>query len=366
MSPWTPVADNPVRLGVIGCGMITRQKHMRVLSGLSSIEVVALADGDPDVLDAVSTEYGVEARYRDLDGLLAHPGLEAVAVVVPAAAHASVAVAALEAGMDVLVEKPLAATLEDGRRILAAAQRSSAQALMGFHTRFHRLIQEAAGVVASGRIGEIESVRTLWCSPASPEQRGPVSRDEMRPRHGESALIDLATPAFDLWRLFTGEEVEALWAQRLDGYRSEEVATINARLTNDVLATGTFSVRTTHEIEVEVAGSAGRLRVGAERFDGLELLPLGTTPGSARLRLGRLAGLPGRLAEGWISHRRGGVYLESFHRQWAHFAQVVRGDEPSCTVEDGIRALAITLAARESAGTGAVAEPAGPAVLTAP
>jgi predicted dehydrogenase len=321
---------------------------------MPEIEVVAVADPNPEARERTAREYGIAGCYEDTDSLFEHPGLEAVGVMVPSRVHADVSVAALRAGKHVLVEKPLAETLEDGERIVKAAAAGTAQAMMGFHICFHRLVQDGLRMVREGGVGKVESIRTLWCSPSwNPLQYGNVSAEKARHRHHEGALVDLATPCFELWRRFTGEEVEALWAQSVDAERPEVVATVSARLANGVLATGVFSTTTSHEIEIEVCGSLGRLRIGAERFDGLDFLPINATPGSPKHRLASLrrliAGLPAFLK----TRRRGGIYLDSFERQWRHFAAVVRGTEAlQCTVEDGYRALRITTAARESGRSG--------------
>ncbi len=273
------VAD-PVRLGFAGCGTITRRKHLRVISAMPEIEVVAVADPNQKAREDTAREYGIAGVYADISAMLDHPGLEAVGVMVPSRFHADIAVAVLRAGKHVLVEKPLAETLEDGARIAQAASESAARAVMGFHICSHRLVEEGLRLVEAGAVGTVESVRTLWCSPwRNPQQYGSISAEQMRHRHHEGALVDLATPCFELWRRFTGQEVEVVWAQCLDGSRPEEVATVSARLSNGVLATGTFSTRTSHEIEIEVCGSEGRLRIGGERFDGLELRAPGRDSG---------------------------------------------------------------------------------------
>ena len=339
----TPDAFAPVRLGFVGCGALTR-KHLRALRRIPSIEVVAVADLSESLRERVAEQFEVPGRYAGADELLAHPGLDAVASVVPAPVKAEVALAALGADKHVLFEKPLAGTIEDAERIEEAARRSRGRALMGFHIVFHRLIAEAMELVEAGRVGEVESIHTSWFSPS-----------EAHARRGEGALTDLGSHCFDLWRRFSGAEVERVWAQSIG---REEVASVNARMTNGVLATGVFSIRTTHEIEVEVCGTLGRLRVSGQRFDGLELLPLGTTPGALQQRVAYLRSLPRVAMDAVRDARCGGIYMDSIRRQWLHFAEVAQGRaEPVCTAADGKQALAITLAARASARDGGVARP---------
>ena len=285
----TRSVDLPIRVGIVGCGRMTRNKHLRVISKLPGIECVAVADLDEAARDTVADQYGIKGRYRDLQELLDHPDLDAVGLVLPTKVKADVTKAALRSGKALLLEKPVAGNLDQADAILDAAAHSSSPVLMGFHIAFHRLVQEALDRVSRGDLGHIDTIHTLWCSPwLNRQEHGAVPHAEMRRRHGEGALTDLGSQCFDLWRRFSGAEVDELWCQRSDGNREEEVATVNARMSNGVLATGVFSTRTTHEIQVEITGSGGRLRVSAERFDGLEWLPFGRTPGSLSQRLDNL------------------------------------------------------------------------------
>ena len=351
-----------IRVGIVGCGRMTRNKHLRALTHLSGIECVALADLDSRACHSTADQYGIHGRYADLAALLGHPGLDAVALVLPTKAKAAVTTEALRSGLPLLLEKPLANTVDEAAMLLEEASASATPSLMGFHIAFHGLVRQARQIVEDGGVGRVDSIRTLWCSPwlNKLENKG-ASHEEMRRRQSEGALIDLGTQCFDLWRRFGGADIDRLWADCIDGARQEEVAVAGARLTNGVLASGVFSTRSTHEIEIEIVGDGGRLRVSAERFDGLEWLPINSNPGSMRQRWRQLRTLPGAFWQGVLASRHGGGYLGSIHRQWAHFERVVRGQEsPMCTLHDGFQALAATQAARESARTGEAVTPVAP------
>src|SRR5690606_14654560 len=103
----------------------------------------AVVDADPLVTQALSTQFGVSART--LSEVIADPGITAVAVAVPAKAHAEVALAAIAAGKHVFVEKPLALDLADADRVVAAADRAGVTLMVGhllqYHPAFLRLRQ---------------------------------------------------------------------------------------------------------------------------------------------------------------------------------------------------------------------------------
>jgi predicted dehydrogenase len=341
---------DPVSIGIIGCGEVAEHKHLRVLRDAGEARVVALADADSARLNRVADRYGIAHRYQQAGALLDHPGLEVVGVCVPAFAHAAVAVPAIEAGKHVYLEKPLALSPEDAGRVLQAARGRPGKYLLGFHMRWHRLIREARRRLAAGAVGRIESIRTLWFSPRTDESL-PAWR--LRRGTGGGALMEIGVHAFDLWRHLTGAEVEQVFATANDGSRDDEAAAVMARLSNGALAVGLFSERTSHEIEVEICGDQGRLRIGCQRFDGMEYFPAGSAPGQTALRLRNICRFFRELPAGLPGMRAGGDYLGSYRAVWRHFCRIVRtGDAPECTLEDGRRALEIALAAATSSDTG--------------
>ena len=149
----TRSAELPVRVGIVGCGRLTRNKHLKVISRLPGIECVAVADRDAEICKSVADQYGIAGRYRDVESLLEHPGLDGVALVVPTKAKAEVTTSALRPGLPLLLEKPLAGSLDQAETILDAAARSSSPVLMGFHVAFHRLVREALEMVHRGTWG---------------------------------------------------------------------------------------------------------------------------------------------------------------------------------------------------------------------
>jgi predicted dehydrogenase len=122
---------------------------------------------------------------------------------------------------------------------------------------------------------------------------------------------------------------------------------------NGMLASGLFSETTPHEIEVEICGNAGRLRLGCLRFDGLEFLPANAAPGQLQPRLRNIANLLRELPGGLTSIRTGGDYFDSYRAEWVHFRDALGGSGSiESTLDDGRRALEVVLAAAESANTG--------------
>jgi predicted dehydrogenase len=122
-----------LRIGVVGVGSLGFH-HARILAGLSQVERVGIHDIRPDRLAEVSGQLGV-TPYTRLEALL--DGISACIIAVPTEAHEEVARAALERGIHVMVEKPIAPSLEAADRILEAAERSGALVQIGHVERFN-------------------------------------------------------------------------------------------------------------------------------------------------------------------------------------------------------------------------------------
>lgn len=143
----------PLPIGVVGVGALGRH-HARHLAVLEEARLVGVFDTDPDRARAVAAELGTTA-FADLEALLEQA--EAVTVAVPTPVHAVVGLRALERGVPVLMEKPLAATLAEADALLAAAARGGLQLQVGHIERYNRALRAAEPYLNGPRY--IESLR---------------------------------------------------------------------------------------------------------------------------------------------------------------------------------------------------------------
>jgi len=114
-----------VRVGVVGGGLVAQAEHLPYLSSLRDrFSLAALAEPSRTVRDALGARYGIAGLHADYRSLLDAGGLDAVVVCSPAGTHAEVVLAALDADLHVLVEKPMCITLADADAIVAARDRT--------------------------------------------------------------------------------------------------------------------------------------------------------------------------------------------------------------------------------------------------
>ncbi|HEY9228530.1 MAG TPA: Gfo/Idh/MocA family oxidoreductase [Gemmatimonadaceae bacterium] len=176
----------PVRIGVVGAGALGFH-HTRILRDVPGAQLVGFHDSNEARAEKVSAELGVKS-FASLDALLDH--VQAVSIVVPTPAHYAIAVPALERGLHVLIEKPIAATIEQADEMLAIARRTGAVVQTGHVERFNRAVRAALPYVDGPRF--IESDRLA----------------PFNPRGSDVAVVlDLMIHDIDLVRTFVGGHV---------------------------------------------------------------------------------------------------------------------------------------------------------------
>ena len=147
-----------LRMGIVGCGKVSRG-HIRGLRAARA-DVVAGADPDPAQRQTAADAYGLGALYPSLTEMIGAGGLDAVSVCTPNYVHAPLAIEALEAGLHVLCEKPMALNADEGRAMVAAADRAGRLLMMGFNQRFDPGIARMVALQAQGFFGEVYHGRT--------------------------------------------------------------------------------------------------------------------------------------------------------------------------------------------------------------
>ena len=220
--------DRPVRIGFVGCGFVTLNRHLPTLRRIPEIEVCALSDLDPAAMAAVGDRHDVQRRYQTLQGLLSDPDVEAVAVCVPVAGHAEIVLAALDAGKHVFVEKPLARGLGEADRMVRGAQGSSARVLVGFNLRWHRNLEAARRIIASGALGRIQGLSTVFSDPVLSRKGLPAWRSQRS--EGGGVLFDKLAHHFDLWRYLLADEAEEVFTLSRSGRGDDDTVTITGRM----------------------------------------------------------------------------------------------------------------------------------------
>lgn len=302
----------PLRVGVLGCGAIAQAVHVPLLLRTPGATLVAVADPSAAARAAAARLAPGADVCADSPSLLSSE-VDAVVVCAPSALHGPLALAVLEAGKHLYLEKPLAVDSEGAERAVAAASGSSVVSTIGFNRRFHPAFLRLRRSITEGRTGELRELRTRFCEPVA----GSLPDWKRRRETGGGALLDLASHHVDLVRFVAGEELELESASIRSIASEHDEAELVLRLTSGVRAV------------VEVSFHGARADVVEAR-------------GAARtLRADRHTGLHSRLRPGWDP---------SYRASLRAFVDRVQGSPVSLpTLEDGLRSLEVVLAAERAA-----------------
>ena len=183
-----------IRVGVIGLGM--GKHHARVYSASEQAELVALCDLNEKLLADYQSEFGVDQTYTDYQTMFAEANLDAVSVVLPNILHDKVAIAALEAGLDVLCEKPMALNAQRAQSMLDAAKATGQKLMIHFNYRFSPPSQFLKRYVDEGNLGQIYYAKTRWLRARGiPKLGGWFGQKALS---GGGPMIDLGVHRLDL------------------------------------------------------------------------------------------------------------------------------------------------------------------------
>lgn len=149
-----------LRAGIVGCGGISRS-HAAAYANLEDVRLAALCDINRDALNTRADEYDVPSRYLDYEEMFATEDLDIVSVCTHAPLHAPIAIAAANADIHVLSEKPLSVDLETADRMLAACETAGVHLAVSHQFRFTPLFRHAKAWIDEGRIGELRSIREV-------------------------------------------------------------------------------------------------------------------------------------------------------------------------------------------------------------
>jgi len=299
----------PLKVGVAGVGVMGRN-HARVLSDIREFDVTTIFDMDALTAQGVADLY--DATPVTTAQAFVEAGLDAAVVSTPNRTHADLSVALLEKGVHVLVEKPIAATVADARRMIDAARANDRVLMVGQVERFNPAVEAVKRAIADEQVISIQITRV-----------GPFP-----PRMGEvGVVIDLAVHDIDIIRHLTGSEVAEVQPQlartRAD---REDTALLQFRMDNGVIAHITTNWVTPYKVRTLQVATQGKFVV-ADLMTRQVTEYFGQQPdGSYQTRA----------VNSWPS--------EPLKKELESFAHAIRtGEPPAVTGEDGLRNLEVAL-----------------------
>jgi myo-inositol 2-dehydrogenase/D-chiro-inositol 1-dehydrogenase len=322
-----------MRIGILGLGRIGAF-HAETLSRLDAVESLVVADPYSGAVTAAVERFGAQAA--DSPEAVLAAGVDGVVIAAATDAHPGLLLAAVEAGVPVFCEKPVARTMKEGVDVLDAVRDSGVEIQIGYNRRFDAGFVAARAAVLSGELGPLHTVRSTTLDPAPPPAAYIASSGGI--------FRDCSVHDFDIIRWVTGREVTEVYAtgsNRGEPYIAEagDADTTAAILTLDdatlaVVSNSRHNARG-YDVRMELHGFQDSIAVGLE-----DKLPLRSVePGVT---------FPAGTPHDFFMDR----FAEAYRAELSAFTEVVAGRRTSpCTVADALEAGwiadACTLSLRE-------------------
>ncbi|HEX8939515.1 MAG TPA: Gfo/Idh/MocA family oxidoreductase [Candidatus Limnocylindrales bacterium] len=322
--------SQPLRLGLAGLGAMGRN-HLRVIAGHPETRLVAVADPAPEALAAATAQTGAQGFAEPL-AMIEEAELDGVVLAAPTTAHVGLALAAIDRGIPTLVEKPLAATVDEGLRILAAARAAGVPVQVGHVERYNPAVLELGRLLRDGWLSTVYAITSRRAGPFPARIRD------------VGVAVDLGTHDCDMLSWIAGERPVRVYAEV-----AQRIHTDHEDLLFGLLH---FSSGAVGMLDVDWLTPAKRrqlVAVGEEGMFELDYLTQRLTftradVASPQLIAGYAPTFAGEVAEIPV------VNAEPLRAQLDAFVRVLRdGERPYVDAEDGLWALAIASALLTSA-----------------
>ena len=335
---------NKIRVGVIGCGSISRHRHTPEFASHPDVEIAAFADINLKRATGFAEKHGGVA-YENWQGIIALPHIDAVSVCTPNALHAPISIAASKAGKHVLCEKPMATSEEEASAMIAAAKGAGKFLMIGHNQRLAAMHIKAKELLQSGVIGKLVTFRTSFSHPG-PEGWSVDGAQSWFFRKEEAfvgSMGDLGVHKADLLLWLLGEDITdvSAFVDRIGKSFGDVDDNAVCILRTKSGAIGSLTASWTHDPGEDNAtiiyGTKGILRIGVDP----------THPVTVSLANGeKQLFQTGRLQTNDANGQSESGIIRAF------IQAIQTGTPPEISGEEGHRALAVILACLESSKTG--------------
>lgn len=337
-----------VRLGLIGAGVIGA-RHLGAMDAIAGIELVGLADPG-EKAQAIAKARGIP--FFDTAGdLFEAINMDGVVICTPTEHHLSPTLAALDAGIHVLVEKPICATVAEAEQIVAKSREVNRHVLVGHQRRYYPQVERAREIIQGGTLGPLVAVTGQW----TVRKPDPYYTPEWRKRWQAGPVVTNLIHDIDAIRYICGaiKSITAETANTVHGWQKEDAAALVIRFENGALGSFVLSDQATSPWSWEMALgeniSIPRSNENAMRFMGRD-----ASLEFPNLVLWRQTKTP----HDWTQSFKHQAFqfpqtFDPYIAQLDHFVDVIRGDAtPRIDAADATRSLAATVAVLTSAQTG--------------
>lgn len=328
---------NKIKVGLIGCGKIS-DSHLKAYQSFDDAEILAVADVIEEKAQSAKEKYGADYSYTDYHDMLNNEEIEAVDVCTHTPLHAEITINALNKGKHVLVEKPMATSLEKADEMIRASEKNGKILMVEQALRFNAVFETLKSVLEKGLIGEIYSMQCI-SGHTGPMDWNPDAEWFLRKKTGGGVALDMGIHEADLLRWSTGKEVKEVggFIENLKkGSDTEDNMVSILKFEDKTLATMTISWTLKRgERVLTVFGTEGHLYLNTTAEHVITIF-------QSKEKKTIYPEIP--------KHSKYGP-----GRAYRHFINCIQGKEKCiCPGEEGRRSLEVVLAACKSSETGKI------------
>ncbi|HET9345227.1 MAG TPA: Gfo/Idh/MocA family oxidoreductase [Candidatus Limnocylindrales bacterium] len=337
----TDATGAPTRIGLAGLGAMGRN-HLRILAARPDVRLVAVADPVQSVLATAAAQSGAQP-FAEPGAMVAEAELDALVIAAPTTAHVPLALAAIDRGLPVLVEKPLAATVDEGMRIVAAARERGVPVQVGHVERFNPAVLELGRLIADGWLSSIYAIASRRAGPFPARIRD------------VGVTVDLATHDVDILSWIAGERPSRVYAETAQRIHAEHEDLLFGLLHFPSGATGMLDVNWLTPVkrrQLVVVGEEGMFEL--DYLTQQLTFTRATDTTNPRLIGGYAPTFEGEIVELPVAS------AEPLAAEIDAFLGVVRdGGRPIVDAEDGLWAVAVATSLLDAAARGAAIDLTG-------
>lgn len=336
-----------VRVGVVGCG-IWGHMHIRAYLQHPSADLVGICDKDQARATELARKSGISNSFSDIDDLL-EQGVDAISVATPDTAHADIVIKAAKRGVHILVEKPLATTVQECSRMIGAARNGGVYLMVDWHNRWNPPYHEAWKAIRAGELGDISYIYYRLSDTI-------FVPTKMLPWAGSSSvMLFLGSHALDTTCWLIGSKPVRIWCRRKEGIlKSRKIDTADMYISVLDFENGASAVIENNWVlpqtspslidhKCEIIGSKGVIYIDPTHSAPIAKYTMTTPKGFPHPEF------PDMFITPEIHGRQMGFSVEPMY----HFIECVRDRKrPLTSGEDGLLNTKLIVAAEQSARTG--------------
>jgi predicted dehydrogenase len=271
-----------IRWGMIGCGNVTEKKSAPSFNKIKGSRLVAVGSRTPEKSEAYARGNGIPSWHRDPFEVIRNPEVDIVYIATPPGSHQEYALETIAAGKPVYIEKPMARTADECRKINETAGESGIPVFVAYYRRALEYFKKVRVIVDSGALGRILAINMQQYFPARPEDRdwkNPPWR-VIPEISGGGYFHDVGCHALDILFYIFGNPVRVMGTKTSVAglYEPEDTVSAILHLPGDLVVTSGWSFVTPDEYQkdlVEVTGEQGKLKFSIFSFKPITLMEEG-------------------------------------------------------------------------------------------